>query len=173
MAPENPEQWAATDGEFKIVVIMPREDSDWSIVERLSGLSQVLTVVLTPDLSVEQFARALAVGCDGVVHSDTTAETIVSVIESALRGEVVVPVGAAQLMAKTMRYEAIESLALSADELQLLRELAAGSTVVELARQLGWSERTLRRRLQSVYIKLGVTNRSQAIAKAGRYGMLG
>lgn len=172
VAPENPEQWAARDGELKIVVIMPREDADWSIIERLSGLPEVLVVVLTPDLSVEQFARALALGCDGVVHSDTTAETIVSVIESVLRGEVVLPVGVAQLMAKTMRQEMIESPTFSADELQLLRELAVGSTVVELARQIGWSERTLRRRLQSVYIKLGATNRSQAIAKASRYGII-
>lgn len=172
VAAENPEQWALNNDEFKMVVIQPTEPGDWLVIEKLSGLPQALVVVLTPDLSTEQFAHALALGCDGVVYADTTVEIIVSVIKAAWRGEVVLPVQAAQLMAKAMRQETYDVPPLTSDEKQLLGELAVGCTVVELARQVGWSDRTLRRRLQTVYIKLGVANRAQAIAKASKYGIL-
>jgi DNA-binding CsgD family transcriptional regulator len=60
---------------------------------------------------------------------------------------------------------------LNAAEMSLLRSVAAGRTIVDLARDLSYSERTVRRHLQNTYIKLGVQNRSAAIAAAARLGL--
>lgn len=135
-------------------------------------LPQLHVVAVTEDLSVEQFARALALGCDGVTHSDTTAEIVVSVLEAAVRSEVVLPAEAAHLMAKAMFEDSPQPSPLTQEELQLLGELASGTTVVAIANELGWSERTMRRRIHSICLKLGVVNKSQAIAKASRIGLL-
>lgn len=53
-----------------------------------------------------------------------------------------------------------------------MSRLANGETVVNLATESGWSERTMRRTLHSIYLKLGAGNRAEAIAKAGKMGLL-
>ena len=54
--------------------------------------------------------------------------------------------------------------ALSVAELQVLRLVAAGATNQEAAVRLGVSEATVRKHLEHVYRKLGVTNRTAASA---------
>jgi LuxR family maltose regulon positive regulatory protein len=61
---------------------------------------------------------------------------------------------------------------LGSEEVMILAQLAGGASTWEVAEALYVSDRTLRRRLQSIYLKLGVANRSQAIAEAGRRGIL-
>ena len=54
----------------------------------------------------------------------------------------------------------------------LLRAVANGTTIVTIASQLHYSERTVRRHLQSLYLKLGVGSRSEAVAAATRLGLI-
>jgi DNA-binding CsgD family transcriptional regulator len=57
-------------------------------------------------------------------------------------------------------------------ELDLLRLVAAGRTNREIASELAISEKTVERHLGNVFTKLGVSNRTAAIAHAYRHGML-
>lgn len=56
-------------------------------------------------------------------------------------------------------------------ELALLSSLIAGTNVVELGEEAGYSRSKIHRDLQVIYHKLGVENRSQAIAVATRAGL--
>lgn len=58
-------------------------------------------------------------------------------------------------------------------ELQLLAELGSHLTLREIADVLGIGENTVRTHLKSVYHKLGVTRRREALAKAGQLGLYG
>ncbi|MEV4202386.1 helix-turn-helix domain-containing protein [Micromonospora globbae] len=61
---------------------------------------------------------------------------------------------------------------LDEEDLRLLRLLAAGLPVETVARRLGLSERTVRRRVRAVCDRLGVTAPIQAVVWAARRGLL-
>jgi LuxR family maltose regulon positive regulatory protein len=61
---------------------------------------------------------------------------------------------------------------LSAQELRILRLLAAGYSNAEIAEELIVSVNTVRTHIQHLYQKLNVHNRHRAIATARRYGLL-
>ena len=56
--------------------------------------------------------------------------------------------------------------ALSAREREVLAHVAAGQTSREIATELVISEHTVRRHLENIFAKLGVTSRAAAIARA-------
>jgi DNA-binding NarL/FixJ family response regulator len=61
---------------------------------------------------------------------------------------------------------------LSAREREVLRLLADGSGVAQVARALFVSESTAKTHISSIYNKLGAANRAQAIMKAFRAGLI-
>jgi DNA-binding NarL/FixJ family response regulator len=60
----------------------------------------------------------------------------------------------------------------SANQLVWLRQLAAGTTVANLAQQVGYSERAMFRMLQALYRQMGTPNRIEAILLAQSRGWL-
>ena len=117
------------------------------------------------DLDVQAYAQALSLGAAGVVHFDMPSVDIASVIAAASRGEVVIPAFAAHAMAaqSTGRPIAVD---MTPGEIEILSALASGQRILDAARTLSMSERTLRRRAQSIYLKLGARNRAEAIRRA-------
>lgn len=61
---------------------------------------------------------------------------------------------------------------LSVRELQVLQLVAGGYSNEELARKLNISLNTTKRHLQSIFFRLGVASRSEAVATAIREGYL-
>ena len=61
----------------------------------------------------------------------------------------------------------------TADERRLLPMLVGGLSDVAIARQLGWTERTVRRHLQRMMVKLNAGTRFQAGYQAVQRGWLG
>lgn len=59
------------------------------------------------------------------------------------------------------------------DQLNLLRKLASGVSIHAVARELGYSDRSIYRAIRSLCRTLGVKNRVQAIRKAAEEGLLG
>ncbi|MBK8902996.1 MAG: hypothetical protein IPM53_17530 [Anaerolineaceae bacterium] len=62
--------------------------------------------------------------------------------------------------------------ALTARELELLQLIAGGSTNREIANQLGIALPTVKKHVSNILVKLDVTNRTQAIARARELGMI-
>jgi len=61
---------------------------------------------------------------------------------------------------------------LTDQELQVLQMIAEGATNKEIAEKLFWSEVTVKRKVQDILEKMGVANRAQAVAEAGKRGLL-
>lgn len=55
---------------------------------------------------------------------------------------------------------------LTGRERDLLDALAGGATTAQIASRLGLSEKTVRNHLSSIFLKLRVTDRTQAVIKA-------
>jgi DNA-binding NarL/FixJ family response regulator len=61
---------------------------------------------------------------------------------------------------------------LSARELEVLRALTTGARSEMIARNLGISPKTLRNHISSIYHKLGIFDRAQAVIVAVREGLV-
>lgn len=130
-----------------------------------------VTVAVLPELHVEGYTRALTLGVDGVVYVDTSSSITADVIVAAVQGEVLLPSQAAHSIARLAHRERPANTIDDMDR-QLLRSLSAGVTIAAVADQLHYSERTVRRYLQNLYLRLGVSNRAEAITAAVRLGLL-
>ena len=127
-------------------------------------------VAMVTELEVDQYARALTAGATGVVHFDTPASTVVGVIAAAARGEVVLPLFAAYSLASRWA-DALVVDDVTDYEKDLLRKLAAGERINDIAEHFAYSDRTIRRHLQSIYMKLGAANRYEAVRLALQAGL--
>ncbi|WP_281272711.1 LuxR C-terminal-related transcriptional regulator [Prauserella muralis] len=65
-----------------------------------------------------------------------------------------------------------EGVALSEDDIVLLRMLASGLPIEAIARRLGLSERTVRRRMRAVCDQLGFRTPIEAVVWAARQGLV-
>ena len=142
----------------------------WEQLEELAADADCVVVAVVSTLDLDGYIRALSSGASGVVYLDMPSAITADVVKAAVHGEVLLPRQAAQNLALLAKREQPRS-DLNAAEMSLLRSVAAGRTIVDLARDLSYSERTVRRHLQNTYIKLGVQNRSAAIAAAARLGL--
>jgi DNA-binding NarL/FixJ family response regulator len=70
------------------------------------------------------------------------------------------------------RWRVQQESGLSDEDLVALRMLAKGATTAEVSAALYCSEPTLKRKLRSIYAKLHVTTRTQAVVEALRRGLI-
>ncbi len=61
---------------------------------------------------------------------------------------------------------------LSGRELEVLHLIAIGDSNYEIAEQLVVAVSTVKRHVSNIFSKLGVTNRTQAVARAREFGIL-
>lgn len=153
-----------------VVIVCCEDEERWNELVALASNPDSVVVAVLPTLVLDDYIRALVAGASGVVYIDTPTVAMADAIEASIEGEVLLPRQAAQSMAALARRER-PSTELDELELMLLGAVAAGRTIVGLAEELHYSERTVRRHLQSLYIKLGVENRAEAIAYAARQGI--
>lgn len=138
-------------------------ESDWRRLSESDDDGYLGRVAVITQLEAAQYRRALAMGV-GVVHHDTSTEIMAQVIESAGHGEALLPMQVARrLMAEPDADDIGGAVPLDHLEIELLRGMVEGETVVSLGERFHFSERTIRRRLQSAYLKLGVDDRTSAI----------
>lgn len=61
---------------------------------------------------------------------------------------------------------------LSEMDIILLQSIAQGATSEEIATQMSWSERSIKRNIEDILTKLGVKNRTQAVVEAIKRGLI-
>jgi DNA-binding NarL/FixJ family response regulator len=147
------------------------------ITQRLKREYPEIKVILLSTYDDEEFLfGALRAGAEGYLLKSASNEVLASSIRQVGRGERLL---SPALVGKVMRE--FQDLAkektrvdsgLSDQELQVLRMIADGSTNKEIAEKLYWSEVTVKRKVQDILEKMGVANRAQAVAEAGRRGLL-
>jgi two-component system, NarL family, response regulator DesR len=112
-------------------------------------------VIVTERLDGGDLRRALRAGAAAAVPADRVETALALAVRAASQGLVVVP--------EAMR-DRLEPPALSPREREVLALAARGATTGEIAAELTVSTGTVKRHLSSCFSKLGVENRSEALA---------
>lgn len=119
--------------------------------------------------------RMIRAGCSGFILKDSGPAELSRAIEAGLRGETpiprkLIPEIIARAVAPAARSEGDPSL--SGREREVLQGSARGQSTKEMARQMGISPRSVDSHLNSLYRKLGVPSRGQAVRRALQIGLL-
>lgn len=132
--------------------------------------STIPVIILTTYNEDELMVNGLALGAKGYLLKDASREELFRTIVSAVRGEtllqadVMEKVLAARTLQKTPAIPKVKTSTLTAKETLILQSVALGFRSKEIAFDMGISERTVKAHLTSIYNKLGVDSRSQAVA---------
>jgi len=134
-------------------------------------------VVFTEADDLRHLFAALRAGVRGYLLKSISTADLVTSLERTANGEVVIDPGlateAAIMAARTTSRQRWVGahLGLSRREAEVLRCVAHGRSVDEVAAELGVGRETIRTHLQQIYRKLGVNDRAGAVAKAWREGL--
>lgn len=127
----------------------------------LADPPQVL-ILTTYDTDADIIA-AVEAGAGGYLLKDAPPEEIRRAVQSAARGQTAL---APEVAARLIDRISSPATSLSAREIQLLELLATGLPNRRIAKELFISEATVKTHLVHIYDKLGVDNRTAAIAAA-------
>ena len=115
----------------------------------------------------EDIHRALQAGASGCVLKDLTSAELIAAVRAAHRGEKVLPPSVA-----ARQRERLNRKDLSSRELEVLRHLVNGLSNKEIARMLALGEESVKTHLSGIFLKLGVSDRTQAAIEAVRQGIV-
>ena len=143
----------------------------------LNGLEVLLTIrsefpeariiVLTTFERDAEIQRALKVGAQGYLLKSMPAEQMIETIRQVHAGKKSVP---AQIVARLAEHFGDE--ALSAREIEVLHQVAAGKRNREIAETLYIVEETVKVHLRHIMAKLGASDRTEAVTIAIRRGII-
>lgn len=136
-------------------------------------------VIFTDDSDERRMFDALRLGVSGYLLKSLSAVQLADHLVRVAEGQIVVdPTIATRIALRSAQLGSGETwpgsqLALSQRESQVLALLVDGLTNRLIAAQLVIGEETVKTHLRSIYRKLGVNDRSQAVATAMRLGIFG
>lgn len=149
---------------------MPKLDGIALIKQLHIETPNLPVVVLTTFDDQKPIQQAMQLGAKGFLLKDADKDTILNVIRGAIKGETFIE---PRIAGKAFTVSSPESeIDLSPREHQILTEVAEGYHSKEIAADIGVSERTVKSHLTSIYNKLGVFSRAEAVAKALQLGLI-
>ncbi len=128
-----------------------------------SALSAGILLLSDDQLNVQEMRRSYRVW--GVLPTDSSSEELNAAIHALSQGLIV---GTPELLFES-ESEPLEQGPLSERELEVLGLLSKGLANKQIATALGISEHTVKFHVSSIYTKLNVTNRTEAV-RAGLRG---
>lgn len=127
-------------------------------------------VVLTMHQDDDTLLGALDAGASALIHKSRSAEDVIAVVhQAAAAPDRFSAVGLAEAI---RRRSSASTIRLTPRESEVLRELAAGASVAQVAKSLYMSESTVKTHIAKVYDKLGANNRASAVMAAIRLGLI-
>jgi DNA-binding NarL/FixJ family response regulator len=129
-----------------------------------------LALVLSAYDDEDYVMAALSAGATGYLLKTAHAQELIAAIHAAARGETVLQGSVGRtLLARAQNVGGQHEL-LSQRELEVLRLAAHGARTKEIAARLSVSPRTIEGHLTSIFNKLGVSSRTEAIMYAAARG---
>jgi DNA-binding NarL/FixJ family response regulator len=162
-------------------VMLGNEDNSTTGLDLVHQLRRIYPAVkiavLTGSSSQEHLMTALRVGVEAYLQKDLAPNVLISAVRQVRDGERIIGSPKQLTVALTQLHAIVQERALvgcglTDAELEMLRLAAAGHNNKQIAAQQFWSEITVKRKMQSVYRKLGVSTRAQAVAEAIRRGFV-
>jgi DNA-binding NarL/FixJ family response regulator len=146
---------------------MPELDGVGAIKEIRELDENAHIVVLTTYDGDEDIYRAIKAGAKAYLLKDTARDALVETVRRVHAGETYLP---PQLAAKLA--ERVSGEALSPREIEVLQRMALGKSNKEIGAELFISEGTVKTHIKSIFNKLDVVSRTEAVATANRRGLI-
>jgi DNA-binding NarL/FixJ family response regulator len=146
---------------------MPELDGVGAIKEIRELDENAHIVVLTTYDGDEDIYRAIKAGAKAYLLKDTARDALVDTVRRVHAGETYLP---PQLAAKLA--ERVSGEALSPREIDVLQRMAVGKSNKEIGAELFISEGTVKTHIKSIFSKLDVVSRTEAVATATRRGLI-
>ncbi|TML88773.1 MAG: response regulator transcription factor [Actinobacteria bacterium] len=157
-------------------VTMPVLDGVEATRQLHDHLPEIPVVILTMHSDREVLARAIRAGAAGYLVKDCSTDEVVRTVRLAANGETALsPELAASMLAEAQRADTpAEELdpIISRREEEVLQLVADGLSTSEVAAKLYISIKTVKNHLASIYEKLDSRDRTQAVLRAVRMGII-
>lgn len=163
-----------------LVLDLELPDADgFRVLDDLADVRPRSVLVLANNADGDRVLQALRVGARGYVMKADGLRDLASTIRRVVAGErVMTPelekdaIGALGRLARRARESADLEADLTQRQRQVLELLGDGRTMGQIASRLGISPRTVETHVTSLYRKLGVRTRVQAISRAATLGLV-
>lgn len=161
------------DGTLDVVLMdlqFGQEMAGIEATEQIAALPDPPRVLIltTYDTDADILA-AVEAGAAGYLLKDAPTEELLTAVRTAAAGQSALAPAVALRLMDRMRSP---GRALSAREIDVVTQVAAGMSNQQIARALFISEATVKSHLVHIYTKLGVESRTAAAAEAARQGLI-
>ena len=171
------------DGEQPAVAIVVVDRVDEQAVQTIRAAQRggARVVVVASQVEGADLLAAVEAGCCGLLRrTEASPEQLVMAINAAAAGNGTLPPDllgrlmqqVARLQRDALAPRGLTPVGLSKRELHVLRLVADGHATSHIARELAYSERTVKNILHDVTTRLQLRNRAQAVAYAVREGLI-
>lgn len=152
------------------VVLLDLDLPGMSGIEAIAAMrSHAAIVILTAYETEEQIESALREGARGYLLKGAPLDEIERAIRAVARGESFLD---SRIASRVIALSTSGRQRLTDREREVLRLVAAGRSNKEIAAALEIAERTAKFHVTSIFNKLGVDNRAQAVAVAAERGLI-
>lgn len=148
-------------------LMMPKKDGVAVTEELHEKLPSAKIVILTSFGTAEGLSRAMQHGAAGIVLKSSAETELVPAIRDILNGQ--------RHLSPDVRSQiklSQPTVVLTDRQEAILRSVMEGFSNADIARQQGLAEITVKNHLSAIFNKLGVANRSEAVASALRKHLL-
>jgi DNA-binding NarL/FixJ family response regulator len=132
-------------------------------------------VLLADEQDPAMLSTGLRAGLRALLPHHASAEEIVAAIEAVAGGLIVLHpdiIGSLQFMEQPRRSATEADATLTPREIEVLRMLAEGLANKNIAWRMGISEHTVKFHIASIFTKLNVSSRAEAVAIGMRQGLI-
>jgi len=126
-------------------------------------------LILSAYDDTDYVTAALDAGAGGYLLKTAGSQEVIAAILAVSRGDIVLNPTVARRALERRTQGSSESV-LSEREVEVLRLAAKGARTKEIAAEMSVSTRTVESHFTSIYSKLGVTNRTEAVLSAATHG---
>jgi two-component system, NarL family, response regulator len=146
---------------------MPKIDGVEAIRRMRESDPNAKLIILTTYDGDEDIYQGLRAGAKGYLLKDSPREQIIEAIHAVLAGRTYIPSQVGEKLATRVNTDA-----LTEKELQILKKIAEGLSNKKIAAELFISEGTVKFHSNSIYAKLGVSSRTEAVKVATARGLV-
>jgi DNA-binding NarL/FixJ family response regulator len=137
-------------------------------IKGISPLTKILILSMFTDPGT--VSEAVKAGADGYLSKSSSRDTVLQAIREIHEGRAVLDPNVTEGIFG--RISGKDTTALTERELAVLKELSHGRSTREIAQVIYVSEETVKTHLKQIFRKLGVRDRTEAVAEAFRRGLV-
>ena len=149
-------------------VFMPGMADLSNVADLIRTQTDLPVVLMSGNVDPGLVEKAFACGARGFIPKTMHGKALISVLQMVISGEKYVP----DILLNSDAPTSTNEFDLSARELQVLEQLIKGQANKRIAQHLYIEETTVKLHLRSIFKKLGVRNRTEAVIQALNAGII-